>query len=74
MDKQGALGKTQTQKGSMQRVEAGTRNVEGIQRHCLSIQESIRKAELQIELNLAKDVKENRKGFYTYFCDKRKTG
>lgn len=47
---------------------------EGIQRHRLGIQESVRKAKLQIELNLAKDVKENRKGFYTYFCDKRKTG
>lgn len=73
MDKQGALGKTQTQKGSTQRVETGTCNVEGIQRR-LCIQESIRKAKLQVELNLAKDVKENRKGFYTYFHDKRKTG
>lgn len=33
MHKQGAPGKTQNQKGGIQKVEAGTGNLGGIQRH-----------------------------------------
>ena len=33
----------------------------------------IRKAEAQMELNLARDVKENKKGFYWYIGRKRQT-
>ena len=40
MDEQGALGQTQTQKGSLKRVEARTGSLGGIQRNCLSSQGS----------------------------------
>ena len=40
MDKQGAPGQTQTQKGSLQRVEARTGSLGGIQRYCMSSQGS----------------------------------
>lgn len=35
--------------------------------------DGLRKAKIHLELNLAKDVKGNRKGFYKYTCSKRKT-
>lgn len=38
MDEQGGAGKTQTQKGSMQRVEAGTGNLQEMQRQNLNMQ------------------------------------
>ena len=36
--------------------------------------DQVRKAETQIELNLARDVKGNKKNFYRYISDKRKAG
>jgi len=38
MDQQGTPGQTQAQKGSLQRVEARTGSLGGIQRNCLSSQ------------------------------------
>jgi len=38
IDEQGAPEQTQTQKGSLQRVEARTGSLGGIQRYCLSSQ------------------------------------
>lgn len=38
MDEQGAPGQIQTQEGSLEKVEAGTENQGGIQRHCPSMQ------------------------------------
>lgn len=73
MGEQGAPGHTQTQKGSLQRVEAGTDNLGGIKTHHPSMQRHVRKAKAQIELNLARDVKDNKKGFYKYIGDRRKT-
>lgn len=35
--------------------------------------DEVRKAKAQIELNLARDVKDNRKGFYKYTDDKINT-
>ncbi|KFQ42673.1 hypothetical protein N333_13609, partial [Nestor notabilis] len=35
--------------------------------------DQVRKAKAQLELNVARDVKENRKGFYRYVANKRKT-
>jgi len=32
----------------------------------------VRKAKAQLELNLARDAKNNKKGFYRYFSQKRK--
>jgi len=34
--------------------------------------DQVRKAKTQIELNLARDIKENKKKFYRYICDKKK--
>ncbi|GAB0179086.1 mitochondrial enolase superfamily member 1 [Grus japonensis] len=36
--------------------------------------DQVRKAKVLIELNLARDVKDNKKSFYRYISDKRKTG
>ena len=33
--------------------------------------DGIRKAKAQMELNLARDVKDNKKGFYRYICRRR---
>jgi len=33
--------------------------------------DQVRKAKIQIELNLARDIKVNKKKFYIYICDKR---
>ncbi|KFQ42374.1 hypothetical protein N333_07813, partial [Nestor notabilis] len=35
--------------------------------------DQVRKAKAQLELNLARDVKNNRKGFYRYIANKRQT-
>lgn len=35
------------------------------------IPNQVRKAEVLIELNLAKDIKGNTKGLYRFFCDNR---
>ena len=35
--------------------------------------DGVRKAKAHLELNLARDVKHNKKGFYSYTGDKRKT-
>jgi len=40
MDEQRAPGQTETQKGSLQRVDARTGSLGGIQRNCLSSHES----------------------------------
>ena len=73
MDEQGAPGQTQTQKGSLQRVEARTGGLGGIQRNCPSTSDQVGKAKGLTELNLARDVKGNKKSFYRYIGDKRKT-
>ncbi|GAB0206869.1 mitochondrial enolase superfamily member 1 [Grus japonensis] len=36
------------------------------------MQRHVRKGKAQMELNLARDVKDNKKGFYKYISDKRK--
>lgn len=37
------------------------------------MQRHVRKAKAQMELNLARNVKDNKKGFYKYIGDRRKT-
>ncbi|KAM9653655.1 uncharacterized protein ACIBXB_010484 [Morphnus guianensis] len=44
-----------------------------IKRNCQSSQGSLRKAKAVIELNLARDVKDNKKSYYRYVSGKRKT-
>jgi len=74
MDEKTAPSQTQMQKGSLQRVEASMDNLGGIQKHCLSIQGQVRKAKAQMELNLSRDIKNNKEGFCMYTCDIRMTG
>jgi len=59
-------------KESLQRVEARTGSLKGIQRNCLSSQDQVRKAKVLTELNLTSDVKSNKKRFCRYVSDKRK--
>ena len=73
MDEQVAPGQAQTQRGSLQRVEARTGSLGGIQRNCASSQGSVRKAKALIELNLARKINGNKKS-YRYAGAKRKTG
>lgn len=37
------------------------------------VREKVREAKAQIELSLAMDIEDNRKGFYRYVASKRKT-
>ncbi|GAB0185935.1 mitochondrial enolase superfamily member 1 [Grus japonensis] len=48
-------------------------NLGGIQNIVQAYRDEVRKAEAQLELDLAWDVKDNKKGFYKYIGDKRKT-
>ena len=50
--------KTHTQKGSIQKVEAWTGNLGDTVRAC---RDEVKKAKAQIESNLARDVKGNKK-------------
>ena len=78
MDEQGAPGQTQAQKGSLQRVEARTGSLRGNREIVSAAGDQVRKAKALIELNLARDIKGNKKSsyrqsFYRYIGDKRKT-
>ncbi|GAB0182661.1 hypothetical protein GRJ2_000731400 [Grus japonensis] len=73
MDEQGAPGKTQRQKEILQRVEARAGSLGGIQKIVQATRDPDRKAKALTELNLAKDIKGNKKSFYRYVSDKRKT-
>lgn len=50
-------------------------NLGRIQRYCLSLSffDTVVKDKAQMELNLARDFKDNKKGFYKYIGDKKKT-
>lgn len=55
-------------------VEARTGSLGGIQRDYLSSQGSVRKPEALVELNLARDIKGNRKASTGKFVIKGRTG
>ncbi|PKU36828.1 rna-directed dna polymerase from mobile element jockey-like [Limosa lapponica baueri] len=71
MDEQGGSGKTWTEEGSLQKVEKGTGHLEyrNVVRLC---RDATRKARDPLEFNLARDVKDNKKGFFKYISSKRK--
>jgi len=73
MDEQGAPRQTQTQKRSLQRVEARTGRLGGIHRNFPSSQRSGEKAKTLTEINLARDNKGNKKSFCRYVSYKMKT-
>jgi len=71
MDKQGASSGTQTEEKGPWNVERGTGHLGGVQECCQSIPVcSMRKAKVHLELNLARDVKDNNKGFFKYTSSK----
>ncbi|PKU48296.1 rna-directed dna polymerase from mobile element hypothetical protein [Limosa lapponica baueri] len=61
MDEQVAPGQTQTEKESPQKAEAQTGCLGGIQRNCQAARDQVRKAKVEIKLNLARDIKGNKK-------------
>ena len=73
MDEQGAPGQTQAEKGGLQRMEASTGSLGGIQRNRPSSQDEVRKAKALTELNLAKDVKGNKKALCRNVSERRQT-
>jgi len=58
---------------SRQKVEASVGNLKRIQRYCPSMQRSGYKSQSHLELNMARDVKGNKKGFYKHISSRRKT-
>ncbi|TRZ24782.1 hypothetical protein HGM15179_002336 [Zosterops borbonicus] len=73
MKKERDPGRAQTPKENLQNVEIRTGSLGGIQRNCLSIQGSVGKVSALIGFNLARDTKGNKKSFYRYTTDKRKS-
>ncbi|GAB0206735.1 mitochondrial enolase superfamily member 1 [Grus japonensis] len=73
MDEQAGPGQSQMQKGSLQRVEARAGSLGRIQRNCQTARDQVRNTKALRELNLARDVKDNKKSFYRYVSDKRRT-
>ncbi|GAB0209844.1 mitochondrial enolase superfamily member 1 [Grus japonensis] len=74
MDEQGASGKTQREEGILQNVEKGTGHLEEYRNVVRVCRDATRKAKAHLELKLAGDVKDNKKGFFKYIISKRKTG
>ncbi|GAB0178660.1 hypothetical protein GRJ2_000331300 [Grus japonensis] len=72
MDERGTPGQSQTKKRSLQRVEGRAGSLGEIQT-VQAAREQVRKAKALIELNLARDVKGNKKSFYRYVSEKRRT-
>ncbi|GAB0200720.1 hypothetical protein GRJ2_002537500 [Grus japonensis] len=69
-DEQGAPGQTQT--GDLWRWKQGQVTWEEYRETVRAARDQVRKAKALIELNLARDIKGNKKSFYTYISDKRK--
>ncbi|GAB0184039.1 mitochondrial enolase superfamily member 1 [Grus japonensis] len=69
MDEQGAPVKTQMEEGSLPKL-ATWEEYRNIVRVC---RDATRKTKAHLELNLARDVKDNKKGFFKYISSKRKT-
>lgn len=73
MDEREGHGQMQTQKGNIWKVEAKTISLEGIQSVLRASMDGVRKAKAQRKMNLASDIKDNKKGFSKYISDKRQT-
>ncbi|GAB0190611.1 mitochondrial enolase superfamily member 1 [Grus japonensis] len=68
MDEQGAPGQSQTKKRKQGQV-AWEEHRETV----LAMRDQVRKAKALTELNLARDIKGNKKSFYRYVSDKMRT-
>ncbi|KFQ44814.1 hypothetical protein N333_11559, partial [Nestor notabilis] len=72
MDKE-LLRKLRGNKGAYRRWKRGQAAWEYYRNVVREARDQVRKAKAQLELNLSRDVKNNRKGFYRYVANKRQT-
>uniref|UniRef100_A0A8B9FZE2 E3 ubiquitin protein ligase n=1 Tax=Amazona collaria TaxID=241587 RepID=A0A8B9FZE2_9PSIT len=70
MDKE-LLSKIRRKKEAYKRWKQGQAAGEGYRDVVWEARDQVRKAKAHLELNLARDVKDNRKGFYRYIANKR---
>ena len=71
MDQQGAHGKTQKEEESqIWKILATWEEYRNAVRAC---RDAMRKAKAHLELNLVREVKDNKKGFFKYVSSERKT-
>ena len=73
MDEQRASRETQTGEGGSQYVEKGLATWEEYRNVVRVCRDAKRKAKAHLELNLARDIKGNKKGFFKYISSTRKT-
>jgi len=64
MDEQGASSKTQMEEKGLWNAGRGTGHWEEYRNIVRACREATRKAKAHLELNLAMDVKDNKKGFF----------
>jgi len=72
MAEPGPAGQTGEQEGNAQAVEAGTGNLGAIRDAARLCRDGVRKAKDQLEMDLARGAKNNKKGFYRYINQKNK--
>jgi len=65
-------GQTKGQEGTAQAVEAGTGILRIVRDAAQLCRREVRRAKAWLELNLARDAKNKKKGFYRYVSQKRK--
>lgn len=51
----------------------GSGHLEGIWEHCQGMQGCLRKAKAHLQLNLEREIKDNKKSFFKYISSKRKS-
>ncbi|GAB0182873.1 mitochondrial enolase superfamily member 1 [Grus japonensis] len=73
MDEQDAPGQSQTKKEAYRGWKQGQVAWEEYRETVRAAREQVRKAKALIEISLARDVKDNKKSFYRYVSDKRRT-
>jgi len=73
MDEQGASRGAQTEEESLRNVERGTGHLEEYRNVVKACRDAMRKAKVHLELNLAWDVKDNKRSFFKHISSKRKT-
>ncbi|GAB0188754.1 mitochondrial enolase superfamily member 1 [Grus japonensis] len=73
VDEQGAPGQSQTQKEAYRGWKQGQVAWKEYRETVRAAREQVRKAKALIEISLDRDVKDNKKSFYRYVSDKRRT-
>lgn len=72
MDEQRDHGKTQVEKESIYNLERGSGPLEGIQEGCEAIRGVTGKDKAHLELNLIREIEDNKKGFFKCVNNRRK--